>query len=187
METNSFKNTVDLEHLTREVKKYRNINMIIGSLCILTGLGAFWATLLICINTKMTSLTLGIACLLILIISFIIVFLGVFIGFRGTYYMILLKDTNMMTKRLESINSGKSKLPSETQKKFYIAAIIVAIIILIVITIFSFTFGGTNNSTPSCNHESCAENGPFPCYGKNNTCPNTTPCYLIPYCSSCSK
>ena len=45
----------------------------------------------------------------------------------------------------------------------------------------------SNNSSSSyrCNHQSCKENGPFPCYGKNNTCPNFTYCYQDMYCDEC--
>lgn len=45
-----------------------------------------------------------------------------------------------------------------------------------------------NSNSPSkytCGHDSCKENGPFPCYGKNNTCPNYTYCYKDPYCDQC--
>ena len=41
------------------------------------------------------------------------------------------------------------------------------------------------NSNTKCNHTSCKENGPFPCYGKNNTCPNYTYCYKDMYCDEC--
>ena len=40
-------------------------------------------------------------------------------------------------------------------------------------------------SKTSCGHASCAENGPFYCMGKNNTCPNKTYCAYDLYCNSC--
>ena len=36
-----------------------------------------------------------------------------------------------------------------------------------------------------CDHESCRENGPFYCVGKNNTCSNKTYCANDLYCSEC--
>lgn len=47
--------------------------------------------------------------------------------------------------------------------------------------------GSSNGSSSSnkCNHQSCKEYGPFPCYGKNNTCPNYTYCYQDLYCNEC--
>lgn len=41
------------------------------------------------------------------------------------------------------------------------------------------------SSSSKCSHQSCKENGPFPCYGKNNTCPNYTYCYQDMYCDEC--
>ena len=37
----------------------------------------------------------------------------------------------------------------------------------------------------SCGHPDCEVNGPFPCMGKNNTCPNYTYCYKDIYCDEC--
>ena len=56
------------------------------------------------------------------------------------------------------------------------------------IVIFIIGFGGrlgTVIKKDSCGHESCKENGPFPCCGKNNTCSNTTSCYKDLYCDDC--
>ena len=41
------------------------------------------------------------------------------------------------------------------------------------------------NTSHSCGHPACEENGPFPCYGKNNTCKNSTNCYKDLYCDEC--
>ncbi len=43
--------------------------------------------------------------------------------------------------------------------------------------------GGSSGA--SCGHDSCAELGPFPCMGKNDTCTNTTNCAYVSYCNSC--
>ena len=45
--------------------------------------------------------------------------------------------------------------------------------------------GSSGGSSNRCSHESCKEYGPFPCYGKNNTCPNYTYCYKDLYCDKC--
>lgn len=37
----------------------------------------------------------------------------------------------------------------------------------------------------SCGHPDCEKYGPFPCYGKNNTCGNTTDCCYDLYCDQC--
>ena len=37
----------------------------------------------------------------------------------------------------------------------------------------------------SCGHDSCKENGPFYCMGKNDTCPNKTYCAYDYYCDEC--
>ena len=70
-----------------------------------------------------------------------------------------------------------------------IKAIAVAIVIVIVLGICAISKALNNGSSrmPSCGHQSCAEYGPFPCYGKNNTCSNKTDCYLDLYCSSCDR
>ena len=52
------------------------------------------------------------------------------------------------------------------------------------------TWNGLNSSNGSsssnkCTHQSCKENGPFPCFGKNNTCTNFTYCYQDMYCDEC--
>ncbi len=44
---------------------------------------------------------------------------------------------------------------------------------------------GKSGSISSCGHLSCAQNGPFYCMGKGNTCPNKTYCAYDLYCSSC--
>ncbi|MBE6635052.1 MAG: hypothetical protein E7617_02460 [Ruminococcaceae bacterium] len=67
--------------------------------------------------------------------------------------------------------------------------IIIAIIILIVTLLLVLIFPSIDFKSafgPSgCGHPGCEENGPFPCYGKNNTCPNTTDCYQDLYCDEC--
>lgn len=42
-----------------------------------------------------------------------------------------------------------------------------------------------NSLNNSCGHQSCKENGPFYCVGKNNTCPNKTYCAYDLYCDKC--
>ena len=42
-----------------------------------------------------------------------------------------------------------------------------------------------SGSSAKCSHASCAENGPFYCMGKNDTCPNQTGCAYDLYCDSC--
>lgn len=63
-------------------------------------------------------------------------------------------------------------------------ALIITAIIVILICIIS-TILPSNNNSSSCGHPACEENGPFPCYGKNNTCPNYTDCYKDLYCDEC--
>ena len=43
----------------------------------------------------------------------------------------------------------------------------------------------SKGSKGGCGHAACQENGPFLCYGKNNTCPNTTGCCYDLYCDEC--
>ncbi len=45
--------------------------------------------------------------------------------------------------------------------------------------------GSSSSSGASCGHDSCAELGPFPCMGKNDTCTNTTNCAYVFYCNVC--
>lgn len=71
-----------------------------------------------------------------------------------------------------------------------ITKIIIAVLV-VAVAYFALTgILGKNNvfdSSTSCNHPECKENGPFPCYGKNNTCTNTTNCYQDLYCDECEK
>ena len=60
---------------------------------------------------------------------------------------------------------------------------IVVVVVLILALIGACSGGGS--STPACGHASCAENGPFYCMGKNDTCPNKTYCAYDYYCSQC--
>lgn len=55
--------------------------------------------------------------------------------------------------------------------------------------VFNSITDNSNNipSTSDCSHASCAENGPFWCIGKNDTCTNQTSCAYILYCSECSE
>ena len=63
-------------------------------------------------------------------------------------------------------------------------ALIITATIVILICVIS-TILPSNNNSSSCGHPACEENGPFPCYGKNNTCPNYTDCYQDLYCNQC--
>lgn len=58
-------------------------------------------------------------------------------------------------------------------------------IIVTILCVVSMLMPKNNNNGVSCGHPSCEENGPFPCYGKNNTCKNTTNCYKDLYCDEC--
>ncbi len=51
-------------------------------------------------------------------------------------------------------------------------------IIIVIALIIAF-------SNKGCGHPDCKKYGPFPCYGKDNTCTNTTDCYLDMYCDKC--
>ena len=71
------------------------------------------------------------------------------------------------------------------------------IICLVFCVLLLCCFAGCENNRPStnkattsanktsCGHDSCAQNGPFYCMGKNDTCPNKTYCAYDFYCSSC--
>lgn len=60
--------------------------------------------------------------------------------------------------------------------------LIVVVVVLVLALIGSCSGGGVTNS---CGHQSCKENGPFYCMGKNNTCNNRTYCAYDLYCSAC--
>lgn len=77
-------------------------------------------------------------------------------------------------------------LTRASKKAVKILSILLAVCILIGwIIIGSSTSDGCSSSSSSCGHPSCKENGPFPCYGKGNTCPNYTYCYKDLYCNQC--
>ena len=65
------------------------------------------------------------------------------------------------------------------------------IVTLLIVAISYFALSGILGQNQKlgdstrCNHPECKENGPFPCYGKNNTCPNKTYCYQDLYCDYC--
>lgn len=58
-------------------------------------------------------------------------------------------------------------------------------LILSLILIGCFVACSDSENSSSCGHSSCAENGPFYCIGKGNTCPNKTYCAYDLYCSEC--
>ena len=62
---------------------------------------------------------------------------------------------------------------------------IIGIILIVSLILMSLISLIPNNSSQACDHPACKENGPFPCYGKNNTCPNYTNCYQDLYCDEC--
>lgn len=61
---------------------------------------------------------------------------------------------------------------------------IIAIVLIVLLIVTMFTACGDDGSS-SCGHASCAEEGPFYCMGKNNTCNNKTYCCYDLYCSEC--
>lgn len=65
------------------------------------------------------------------------------------------------------------------------ASKIVGLILIVALIFTSFLGLLPSNSSQTCDHPACKENGPFPCYGKNNTCPNYTNCYQDLYCDEC--
>lgn len=72
------------------------------------------------------------------------------------------------------------------EKKLYPKTFIIYLIIaLVVVVLISLLVNPIDPSQQSCGHPGCEENGPFPCYGKNNTCPNYTDCYKDLYCDQC--
>ena len=78
--------------------------------------------------------------------------------------------------------------PKQDGKSIEINKIIKAGIIVIICVALFFAVSAKSIDTSfskDCGHESCKENGPFPCYGKNNTCTNTTNCYKDLYCDEC--
>lgn len=76
------------------------------------------------------------------------------------------------------------KATENEQTKVRKIALIITAVIVLLICIVSMILP-SNNSSGSCGHPECEENGPFPCYGKNNTCPNYTDCYQDLYCDQC--
>ena len=95
-----------------------------------------------------------------------------------------LEDITIMIAILSS-----NIIHNEDGKKIAVKKIIMTVItVLVCIALFlalSSKYTSKDTNTPMCGHQSCAENGPFPCYGKNNTCPNKTYCAYDPYCDSC--
>ena len=66
------------------------------------------------------------------------------------------------------------------------ALIVIALVILWTIGSCNDSSSSSSNST-SCGHESCKENGPFYCVGKNDTCKNKTDCAYDLYCDQCEE
>ena len=58
-------------------------------------------------------------------------------------------------------------------------------IIIVTSTLLSGCLAILPSGSSSCDHPACKENGPFPCMGKNNTCPNKTNCCYDYYCDDC--
>ena len=77
------------------------------------------------------------------------------------------------------------KVTEQENAKIRKTALIITAIIVILICIVSTILPQNTQSNNGCGHPSCEENGPFPCYGKNNTCPNYTYCYKDLYCDKC--
>lgn len=65
------------------------------------------------------------------------------------------------------------------KKALICAAVIIGIICAIAMVLPS------PDTQVRCGHPECEVNGPFHCYGKNNTCPNYTYCYKDIYCDEC--
>lgn len=79
--------------------------------------------------------------------------------------------------------------PVEIPKKKLVTLLIIVVVgvlIFLLVTLLPLS-ASFSSSVPSCGHDSCKENGPFPCYGKNNTCPNYTDCAFDFYCDSCEN
>ena len=84
----------------------------------------------------------------------------------------------------ECSNLSKAEIVEKKAKNnaFYSKVITICLIVAIGFTGLTTI---SNSGSSSCGHPSCKENGPFPCYGKNNTCPNYTYCYKDLYCNQC--
>ena len=77
-------------------------------------------------------------------------------------------------------------LSAKTQRNKTVTKIVsIVLVIALVIGCIFIVKSCVGDNSSSCGHPSCKENGPFPCYGKNNTCPNHTNCYLDLYCDKC--
>lgn len=63
--------------------------------------------------------------------------------------------------------------------------IICLLLVLLMIGCFAACGDYSSSGSTSCGHASCAENGPFYCMGKGNTCTNRTSCAYDLYCSAC--
>ena len=90
-------------------------------------------------------------------------------------------DNKLKDKAGKVIDIFKSFLNVHGMAIFFYSIIISFLVIIFI----AFNPFKTGNNTTSCSHASCKENGPFHCYGKNNTCPNYTYCYKDLYCDEC--
>ena len=102
-------------------------------------------------------------------------------------------ELHMITTLIRSVCNGIAwfivylGIKQEEFTKINFVKLIVAVLIVAVAN-FALTsvLKGTNSSSSNgCGHPECKENGPFPCYGKNNTCTNKTYCYQDMYCDEC--
>ncbi|MBE6667664.1 MAG: hypothetical protein E7607_05100 [Ruminococcaceae bacterium] len=139
--------------------------------------------------------------IIIPLLGMLFVLFAIINGFRGLSIKIAMTNYNSLEKRLQKVQETQRN-PSQTQKKWRWISVILAVILVVgywsVFLIIESdnstqygisdsygSSGSSGSSSTSCGHPSCAEYGPFPCYGKNNTCTNTTSCYQDMYCNSC--
>lgn len=122
-----------------------------------------------------------------LVAGMIFIFFGFIMTIREIGFQVSLKSGEVLACKWKNANES-GQMPSAALKKWRLYALIAAVIMVVIYgCIFMIVNNDSPNDTAGCGHESCAENGPFPCYGKNNTCTNTTNCYQDLYCDKCDK
>lgn len=190
MDLNNEKNSMSFEHFKEDVQKCKKelqkieiVFMVIGIL--ISVIGALIGSFSFLFWEFLTEDLLVILIYSFTFIGLIFMVIGFVAAMRTIYFKTLLMDERLLCNKWEKVTSGQHKYPSVNRKKMYIFSIICCIVLMIVILVATGIIDLGLTKTPKCNHEACAEYGPFPCYGKNNTCPNKTYCYKDLYCDYC--
>ena len=144
MSSNGNEMKTDRETLLKEIKKCKRQSFLVALLSMLCGVACFVMGFWMSGNyghNYYELLTYG-----FLGLALLFMFFGAVMAFRGTYFMILPKDANVIDNKVCKINSGTDKHPSKTQKKWYLYAGVIAAVLL---TVYSVLFIlGTNSHRP---------------------------------------